>query len=101
MIQMCHLKALNQVLITFCQTAILECTLKVVGHFASWSHCARLPGPQQIAPSLLALQNYIYLLGTFCHGGLQNKFQVDLSMCQLGFVIASMPASHFIQTVAH
>ena len=42
MIQMCHLKALNQVLITFCQTAILECTLKVVGHFASWSHCARV-----------------------------------------------------------
>ena len=41
MIQMCHLKALNQVLITFCETAILECTLKVVGHFASWSHCAR------------------------------------------------------------
>ena len=40
MIQMCHLKALNQVLITFCETAILECTLKVVGHFASWSHCA-------------------------------------------------------------
>ena len=39
MIQMCHLKALNQVLITFCETAILECTLKVVGHFASWSHC--------------------------------------------------------------
>ena len=41
MIQMCRLKALNQVLITFCQTTILECTLKVVGHFASWSHCAR------------------------------------------------------------
>ena len=40
MIQMCHLKALNQVLITFCETAILECTLKVVGHIASWSHCA-------------------------------------------------------------
>ena len=40
MIQMYHLKASNQVLTTFCQTAILEYTLKVVGHFASWSHCA-------------------------------------------------------------
>ena len=44
MIQMCRLKALNQVLITFCQTTILECTLKVVGHFASWSHCAGAGG---------------------------------------------------------
>ena len=39
MIQLYYLKALNQVLITFFQTAILECTLKVVGHFACWSHC--------------------------------------------------------------
>ena len=39
MIQMYHLKASNQVLTTLCQTAILEYTLKVVGHFASWSHC--------------------------------------------------------------
>ena len=101
MVQMYHLKQSDQVFVIFFKNTILEHTLKIVGHFASWSHCARLPGPQQIAPSLLALQNYIYLLGTFCHGGLQNKFQVDLSMCQLGFVIASMPASHFIQTVAH
>ena len=43
MIQMYHLKASNQVLTTFCQTTILEYTLKVVGHFASWSHCAPAP----------------------------------------------------------
>ena len=71
MIQMCHLKALNQVLITFCQTAILECTLKVVGHFASWSHCARVHASRDEtmhAPSLivscahmlLARQNEFY-----------------------------------------
>ena len=55
MIQMCHLKALNQVLITFCETAILECTLKVVGHFASWSHCAR--GAIQIRTTCAAENN--------------------------------------------
>ena len=40
MILMYHLKALNQVFKTFCQTAMLEYNLKVVGHFACWPHCA-------------------------------------------------------------
>ena len=40
MMEMYHLKLLNQVLITFCGTPTLEYTLKIKGHFACRSHCA-------------------------------------------------------------
>ena len=40
MMEILHLKPLNQVFKTFHQTPTLEYTLKIKGHFACWSHCA-------------------------------------------------------------
>ena len=60
MTQMYHLKSLNHVFVTFWKTAIHESTLKVVGHFACWSHCAGggLP-PSLPSPPLLGGLNQI------------------------------------------